>query len=355
MGYIKEGGIRLEEINLNEQQEERALSLIKNSLFIDGLCGNIINPEPPVIDGKTYLERLLESGVTAQSITISSPSAGFDSVLKEIYSYYNLFSYYPDKVMQIKTVDDIKTAHENNMVGVIFSLQNAAPVGSDFYRWSILAELGLKICQPTYNEPNIFGSGCMSDSDNGLTFYGRQAVREMNRQGIVVDLSHVGEKTCFDSIEESTKPCIFSHSNALAITPTTKRNISDDMIKAISETGGVVGLSSHAFLCHETLGVQPTLNDYMKHFDYLLNLVGADHIGIGTDIYEYYTKFYWETKTKLLYNSPWFFETVFNRDLKRVDQYVNITRGLVAIGASDEEIKKILGLNFLRVFENVWK
>lgn len=345
----------MKEINLNKQQEERALNLIKNSVFIDGLCGNIINPEPPVIDGKAYLDRLLESGVTAQSITLASPSAGFDGVLKEIYSHYNLFDYYPEKVMQIKTVNDIKTAYEKNMLGVIFSLQNAAPIGSDFYKWSILAELGLKICQITYNEPNIFGNGCMASEDTGLTFYGRQAVREMNRQGIVVDLSHVGQKTCLDAIEESAKPCIFSHSNALTVTPTTRRNISDELIKAIAETGGVIGLSSHAFLCHEAEGIQPTLTDYMKHFDYLLNLTGADYIGIGTDIYEYYTKFYWETKTKLLYNSPWFFETVFNRDLKRVDQYVNITRGLVAIGASDEEIKKILGLNFLRVFDNVWK
>ena len=345
----------MEKIKLNENQEVRANNLMKESLFIDGLCGNIINPEPPEINGKTYLERLVESGVNVQSITLASPSAGFDTVLKEMYSYNNLFMYYPEKVMQIKSVEDIYEAHTSNKIGVIFSLQNASPIGSDFYKWTILSKLGLKICQLTYNEPNIFGYGCMSDVDNGLSFYGKQAVREMNRQGIVIDLSHVGEKTSLQAIEESSNPCIFSHSNSYSVTPTTRRNLSDTLIKAVSDTGGVVGLSSHAFLCHEKEGTQPTLEDYMVHFDYLLNLVGPDHIGIGTDIYEYYTKFYWETKTKLLYNSPWFFETVFNRDLKRVDQYLNITRGLVAIGATDEEIKKILGLNFIRVFGQVWK
>ena len=345
----------MEKIVLNEEQEVRALNLMKGSLFIDGLCGNIINPEPPVIEGKTYLERLLESGVNVQSITLASPSANFETVLKEMYSYYNLFDYYPDKVMQIKNVEDIKEAQRTKKIGVIFSLQNASSIGSDFYKWSILSRLGLKICQLTYNEPNSLGYGCMSDIDNGLTFYGKQAVREMNRQGIVVDLSHVGEKTSLQAIEESNNPCIFSHSNSYTVTPTTRRNLSDTIVKAVAETGGVIGLSSHAFLCHETEGVQPTLEDYMVHFDYLLNMIGPDHIGIGTDIYEYYTKFYWETKTKLLYNSPWYFETVFNNDLKRVDQYNNITRGLVAIGASDEDIKKILGLNYLRIFSQVWK
>lgn len=193
----------------------------------------------------------------------------------------------------------------------------------------------------------------MSDENGGLTFYGKQAIREMNRQGIVVDLSHVGERTSLEAISASSKPCIFSHSNAKTVTP-SKRNITDEMIIAVSKKGGLVGLSSHAFLCHHEVGVQPTLEDYMEHFEYLANLVGTDHIAIGSDIYEYYTKFYWETKTKLLFNSPWFFETVFNADLKRVDQYVNITRGLVAIGFSDEDIKKILGLNYLRVFREVW-
>ncbi|MCQ4925430.1 dipeptidase [Tissierella carlieri] len=345
----------MKKITLSKTQEERAKELTQTSIFIDGLCGNMINPEPPIIEGKTYLDRLLESGITAQSITLSSPSAGFESVLKEMYSYYNLFDYYPDKVMQIKSVSDIEKAYKENKVGVIFSLQNAAPIGSDFYKWSILGRLGLKICQLTYNEPNIFGHGCMSDQNGGLTFYGKQAIREMNRQGIVIDLSHVGERTSLETIDVSSYPCIFSHSNSREVTPTTKRNLTDEMIIEVSKKGGVVGLSSHAFLCHHEEGIQPTLEDYMDHFEYLINLVGLDHIAIGSDVYEYYTKFYWETKTKLLYNSPWFFETVFNADLKRVDQYGNIARGLVALGLSDEEIKKILGLNYLRVFKEVWK
>ena len=344
----------MKKINLTKAQDERALELCHEKLFIDGLCGNLINPEPPVIEGKTYLDRLLESGMNVQSITVAAPGADFNTVLKEMYAYYNLFDYYPDKVMQIKSVEDIEEAHKSNKLGVIFSLQNTKAIGSDFYKWSIMKRLGLKICQLTYNEPSLMGSGCMCDQDNGLTFVGKQAIREMGRQGIVLDLSHVGSKTSLEAIEYSEKPMIFSHSNCFTVTPTTTRNLKDEVIDALAKKNGVIGLSSHGFMCHHTVGAQPKLEEYMDHFVYLADRIGTDHIGIGSDVYEYYTKFYWETKTKLLYNSPWFFETVFNEDLKRVDQYINIIRGLVYIGMTDEDIEKIMGKNFLRVFKEVW-
>lgn len=154
-----------------------------------------------------------------------------------MYGYYNLFKYYPDKVMQIKTVEDIETAKKAGKLGVIFSLQNSAAMGQDFYKWSIMAELGLKICQLTYMEPNLYGSGCLDKANQGITYWGEQAIREMNRQGIVVDLSHVGERTSLEAIDYSSKPCIFSHSNALSVCPTSNRNLTDEMIKNCCSQG----------------------------------------------------------------------------------------------------------------------
>ena len=251
--------------------------------------------------------------------------------------------------------EDIETARRTGKIGVIFSLQNSTAMGQDFYKWSIMAELGLKICQLTYMEPNLYGSGCLDKANGGLTYWGEQAVREMNRQGIVVDLSHVGERTSLEAIDYSANPCIFSHSNSLTVCSSSSRNLTDEMIKNCAAKGGVVCLNAHGFVCHKEVGVQGTLEDYMAHFEYLGKLVGPEHMGIGTDIYEYYTKQYWECKTKLLYNSPWMFETVFNRDVQRVDQYINITRGLVALGFSDDDIQKILGGSLMRVFKEVWK
>ena len=342
-------------ITLTKAQEERAQELHNKYLFIDCLCGNLINPEPPERNGVPYLERVRQSGVNVQSITLSSPQASFEGVLKDMYGYYNLFKYHPDKVMQIKTVEDIETAKKTGKVGVSFSLQNSTAMGGDFYKWSIMAELGLKICQLTYMEPNLYGSGCLDKANGGLTYWGEQAVREMNRQGIVVDLSHVGERTSLEAIDYSDKPCIFGHSNSLTVCPSSNRNLTDEMIKNCAAKGGVICLNAHGFVCHKEVGVQGTMGDYRAQFEYLGERVGPDHMGIGTDIYEYYTKQYWECKTKLLYNSPWMFETVFNRDVQRVDQYINITRGLVALGFSDEDIRKILGESLIRVFKEVWK
>ena len=137
-------------ITLTNAQEERAKELHYKYLFIDCLCGNLINPEPPEREGVPYLQRVLQSGANVQSITLSSPQASFEGVLKDMYGYYNLFKYHPDKVMQIKTVEDIETARRTGKLGVIFSLQNSSAMGEDFYKWSIVAELGLKICQLTY-------------------------------------------------------------------------------------------------------------------------------------------------------------------------------------------------------------
>lgn len=345
----------MKSITLTKAQEERAQELHRKYLFIDCLCGNLVNPEPPERNGVPYLERVLQSGANVQSITLSSPQASFEGVLKDMYGYYNLFKYHPDKVMQIKTAEDIETAKRTGKIGVIFSLQNSTAMGQDFYKWSIMAELGLKICQLTYMEPNLYGSGCLDKANGGLTYWGEQAVREMNRQGIVVDLSHVGERTSLEAIDYSVNPCIFSHSNSLTVCSSSSRNLTDEMIKNCAAKGGVICLNAHGFVCHKEVGVQGTLEDYMAHFEYLGNLVGPDHMGIGTDIYEYYTKQYWECKTKLLYNSPWMFETVFNRDVQRVDQYINITKGLVALGFSDDDIQKILGGSLMRVFKKVWR
>jgi membrane dipeptidase len=172
--------------------------------------------------------------------------------------------------------------------------------------------------------------------------------------GIVVDLSHVGERSSLEAIELSTKPCIFSHSNAKAVA-SSKRNITDEQAKLVTSKGGVIGLSPHAFLSAKKSAERPSLSDYLDHFEYLAKLVGVDHIGIGTDVFESYTKFSWETSTKLLYNSPWMYETVSNSGFNKIEHIHDAIAGLVERGFSDEDLEKILGGNFLRVFKQVWR
>lgn len=340
-------------LNLTPQQEERAMALHNETLIIDGLGGALINPEPPLHENRSYMDRLAESNIRTANVTLVAHSKTFDDACEEMFAYFNMFQVIPDKVIHVKTVDDIERAAREKKFGVIFGFQSPTPIGKDFWRWTILYQLGLRVCSLSYMEPNLMADGCMEPHNRGLTYYGVQAVTEMNRLGILIDLSHVGERSSLEAIERSTKPCVFSHSNAKGVTP-SNRNITDEMITAVAAKGGVVGLSPHGFMSHKKVGVQPTIDDYLDHYEYVVKLVGIDHVGFGSDVFEK-PKLSWETSTKLFYNSPWIRETVVNRDYNKVQHVKNLTRGLVARGFNDAEIKKILGENFLRVFKQVWR
>lgn len=341
-------------LKLSPSERERAEALQNEALIIDALSGYIVAPEPPPVDGKAYLTRLLEANIRIVSITIAAHSDGFDEALIKMFEYYNLLQVAPDRTVHIKTVADIERAHREKKVGILFAFQTPTPIDNHFYRWTIFHKLGLRISQIAYMERNIFADGCFEPGNQGLSYYGIQAVQEMNRLGIVVDLSHAGEQTMIDTIERSVKPCIFSHSNAKAVTP-SPRNAPDEAIKLLASRGGVMGLTPHAFMTYKEVGAQPTLSDYLDHFEYIAKLVGVDHVGVGTDVFESYSKFSWETSTKLFYNSPWIYETVFNEGFKKITDISNLIGGLVQRGFSDDDIRKILGENFMRVFKEVWR
>jgi membrane dipeptidase len=341
-------------MELSAAQDERARELHQTSLIIDVLSGYIVDPEPPPVDGKPYLDRVIESNFRVVSMTIAAHSDGFEQALKKMFSYFNLMQVASDRTIHIKRVEDIERAQKEKKLGILFGFQTPTPIDHHFYRWTIFQQLGLRICQLSYMERNIMADGCFEPENRGLTYYGIQAVQEMNRLGIVIDLSHVGEQSSLEAIELSSKPCIFSHSNAKAITPSA-RNITDEQIRLVADKGGVVGLTPHSVMTYKELGKQPTLSDYLDHFEYIADLVGTDHVGIGSDVFESYSKFSWETSTKLFYPMPWVYETMLSEGFTRIDQIKGVIRGLIARGFSDEEIRKILGGNFLRVFRAVWR
>ncbi|HUG05711.1 MAG TPA: dipeptidase [Candidatus Limnocylindria bacterium] len=336
-----------------QESDARARAHQSKTLIIDALSGHIVAPEPPPVDGKSYLERLRESGVNVVNITLAAHSDSFEQTLKMMYHYFNLVSATPDLTMQIETVDDIRAAHREGKIGIIFGSQTGTMVARDISRWTILHKLGLRVCQVTYNERNELGDGCMEPENRGLTSYGRQAVQEMNRLGIVVDLSHVGERTALDVTEYSTKPVIYSHSNAKALTP-SRRNLTDEQMRAMAATGGVMGISSFSMMTYRELGARPTLEDYLNHIDYAVGLIGVDHVGIGSDIFESYTKLSWTSSTKRMYPMPYEYETKVAEGFMYVSELPNVIQGLVTRGYSDADIEKILGGNWLRVFSQVW-
>lgn len=341
-------------LELTKTQEERAAELWHNEFIVDALSGWIVHPEPPPVDGKIYLDRVIENHYGLVSMTVTAHSDDFDRAMEEVFHYCNLFQVAANRVMHVKKPSDIDKARKEKKLGIMFGFQTPTPINEHFYRWTIFQQLGLRLCQLSYMERTIFGDGCYEPENRGLTYYGIQAVQEMNRLGIVVDLSHAGERTALEAAEKSTKPVVYSHSNARALSP-SKRNITDEQITSVVKKGGVVGLTPHSVLTCKEWGVRPTMLDYLDQFEYLAKLIGTDHIGIGTDVFEAYTKFSWETSTKLFYNPPYVFETMLSEGFTKVDGIKEVIRGLVARGFSDEDIRKILGGNFVRVFKACWR
>lgn len=327
--------------------------LLDDGLIIDVLAGRLIAPEPPPVAGKPHLQRVIDAGVKIVNMTLAARADTFDDVLDQMTQYFYLFAARPDSTLHVKTVGDIHRAMTEKRLGVIFGTQTGTIVEKQIGRWTLLHQLGLRIAQICYNERSVFGDGCLEPENRGLTAYGRQAIQEMNRLGIVVDGSHTGERTTLDMMEYSTKPVIFSHANPRALSP-SRRNITDEQMKAMAATGGVMGITPHSMLTFRETGVRPTLTDVLDMVDYAVQLLGIDHVGIGTDLMEQFTKLTWESTTKLMYPNPFFYETMWAEGFNTVSDFPNAIRGLLDRGYRDSDLEKILGLNWLRVFEDVW-
>jgi len=319
----------------------KADALHKRSIVIDGLAGTTF-----------AFDELLAAGITAAHITVAAHNEGFMKTLEFIKDYYASLDTYPKKLLLVRTVDDIAKAKTEKKLGLILGFQTASPIEEDLTNLAIFHALGIRIVQLTYMGRNLAGDGCYEPRDEGLTYYGMQIVRELNRLGMIVDLSHVGWKTASDAASISKAPVILSHSNPYSLCQ-NKRNVPDDLIKKVAEGGGCIGVNGHPAFCQLRPGIRPTLRDYLDILDYLVRLVGVDHVSLGPDLFEGFTAWQanrWNRRYDELKN-PW--GTVDG--VGYASDMPGITRGLVARGYSDSDIEKMIGLNLLRVFRSVWK
>jgi len=248
-------------------------------------------------------------------------------------------------VTLIEDTEDIKKAKKEGKTGVIIGFQNVPPLEGNLDLLSVYHKLGVRIIQLTYHFKTICGDGCKEPSNSGLSLFGEELIKAMNKQGMIVDLAHVGEKTELDAIEVSKHPCIASHSNPYSLMP-APQNKKDNMIKALAKKGGVIGITGFPRLVEPN----PTLDMILNYIDYVVQLVGIDYVGIGTDFAEGWADD--PTRRKILikidgriYDWPEGIETV--------TKFSNITRGLVSRGYSDSDIEKILGGNYMRVLKEV--
>jgi membrane dipeptidase len=323
---------------------DRAERLHREAIVVDATC--------PLVSPKEIRKRLPElarGGVTCAVSTVASIEGSRDA-LHAVAAWYPRLREFSNGLSLATTAAEIEAAKRSGRIAVVLQFQGGTPLEFNANLVEAFYRLGVRIIQLTYNERNPLGDGCTERTDSGLSDLGLQVIAEMNRLGIVVDLSHVGYRTSLEAIEASSAPVVFSHSNARAICD-SPRNLMDDQIRAAAATGGVVGVN--AFPAFVSKRPSPTVEQLLDHVDYMVSLIGDDHVGLGFDFsteteedYEYF-----KYKTDVYPRPPW----TYPAGIDGFDRIPNVTRGLVLRGYSDKAIQKILGGNFLRVFRQVWR
>ena len=241
-----------------------ARRLYDDAIVIDAL--NVSN-----WDSDAVFESLNAGGVAAINAT-QATWEGYEETLDMIAKWYVRFREREDQILLVETVDDIHRAKREGKTGIIFGWQNTSPIENDLDRLELFHKLGVRIMQVTYHERNLLGDGCMERQDGGLTNFGIDAVQEMNRLGILLDLSHVGISTTQESIEVSEKPVAITHANAKTYFD-HRRNKTDKAIKTMAEKGGVIGATCIQGFLRNTY--DSTIGDYLDAIDHLVDMVGS--------------------------------------------------------------------------------
>ena len=343
----------------------------RRPIIIDGL-GGISNSNLTAADERPdrgidarALADAHASGLCAFNQTIGyvfGPDEPFEASVRDIGVWDQLIRSRPQDLLKVYSGDDVRQAHASGRVGVILGFQNAAMMGNDATRAGLFANLGIKVIQLTYNGRNQLGDGSMVTENRGLTEFGRQVVHELNRNRVMVDLSHSGEQTCLDAVVASEQPIVISHTGCRAIAD-LPRNKSDRELRLVAEKGGVVGIYFMPFLAIDR---QPTATDLIAHIEHALAVCGEDHVSIGTDgsvpriddMQRYYAELEKEVEMRRTTGIGATGERAdivpFLPDLQGADKFWRLADLLQQRGHKASVIDKILGANFLRLADAVW-
>ena len=221
-----------------------------------------------------------EAGLDAVHVTIVYHE-NFDEHLNEIKKWKKLFNENSDLIFLGKNFKDIEKAKNDNKTAIFFGFQNCSPIEDDINLVEKVHELGCRFMQLTYNNQSLLATGCYEKVDSGVTNFGREVIKEMNRVGVVVDMSHSAEKSTFDAIEISEKPIAITHANP-SFWHAAKRNKSSELLKTLSDSGGILGLSLYPH--HLKDNSNCTLESFCEMIAKLAEIMSVKNIGIGSDL-----------------------------------------------------------------------
>ena len=332
------------------------LAVHKKAIVIDGavpLLAGTFNPK--------HIDLWIEGGATAISVTVGGANLGPEATAKVIAWVAEQIETRPE-LMLVRTADDIRTAKREGKLGIFYHFQGPSALGIDLDLIWFYKQVGVGMMQLAYNTRNPFANGATERVDGGLSTLGLGLVKACNSARMIVDVSHTGERSQLDAIEASSEPVVISHGNALGMID-NPRNVSDKVLKAIAANGGSAGAVGYpAFVSKNK---RPSMDDMVGMIDYMVELMGVDHVTCGIDydattygvlpaekVEEQYKKFVaggqWDPSA---YPAPPYY---YPEGIELPNTLFNLTDALLARGYQEEDIDKIWGGNWLRVMDKVW-
>lgn len=354
-------------VELDPEQEARAKELQQNSIVIDFHSHPVLMPEDmsQFVDysrrGRyhTGYEGLKKAGLTAcldgmGSLAYMSAMAGwqFEDMVFELGMRFSDFDHHRDEVIIGRFAEDIGRAKKEGKVAIIPHIENAGAIGNYLDRIDVLYGLGYRCMGLTYNDSNWIGGGRTEKGKTGLSHFGRDVVGRMNDLGVLIDLAHSNDAAILEAVEVSEAPCVTTHDCAYSVNQ-SPRCKGDQILKAIADKGGVIGVEA----VPNVLSTKPKqgIEDVLDHMEHMVKVAGIDHVAMGLDtLFGDHVGLHKEIMvfidlSKMLREFP----TEYMDGIENPSEIPNVTRGLVKRGYSDEEIKKLIGSNVLRIFEEV--
>ncbi len=318
------------------------------SLFIDALQYNNWSEE--------VFQQINWGGISAIHVTICYHE-DFQEMVQNVIDWNRRFEDYSALIFQGRTASDVLKARKEGRTAIFFGFQNCSPIEDNIGLVEVCHQLGVRFMQLTYNNQSLLGTGCYEENDPGITRMGKQVIKEMNRVGLVVDMSHSAERSTLEAIEISERPIAITHANPTFWHPAL-RNKSDEVLKALGESGGMLGFSVYPH--HLKDGSNCTLESFCTMIADTADLMGINSIGIGTDLCQNQP----DSVVEWMRNGTWTNERDYgegsasfagfpdqpewfrdNRD------FVNIASGLLSKGFSNEDVELVMGKNWLNFFE----
>lgn len=303
---------------------------------------------------REVFEDMRRGGITAANCTCSLWE-DFKGTMANLIEWNRWFTENDDLILKVNGVEDIARAKRENKVGIVLGWQNTSALEDQLGYIQIFRDLGVKVMQFTYNTQNLSGSGCRETRDGGMSDFGRDVLHEMNRLGVLCDLSHVGSKTVEDVILASKRPVAFTHvcPSALKESP---RNKSDEQLRLIAGRGGFVGVTCYPWFLRR--GNDSTVEDFVEAIEYVIGLIGDDRVGYGTD----FTQGYGDDFLDYIGSDKGYgrrvvppSSAVFPKGLETVGDTPNLTATMLRRKWPEARIRKVMGENWVKFLGESWE